>query len=208
LPKIDKPSSPTRFLALDATKTLLIGEIQRNCEFVLIAYEDIVRYSQSMQPGDSKTLNRFWLSVESFLISLANISKILWPSRSDKCNKCGFQPELSQEVSTRRGDLRTILSIDGSSPLKSRKFRNHFEHYDFRIEELAKESGNKIIIDSNIGPIESVILNPNEPKTFMRNFDQYTSILHFGGEKYDVKQVVVAVNDLLNKINTVPSLSF
>lgn len=93
-----------------------------------------------MQPTDKETLDRFWLSVESFLIAVANISKILWPSHPSKCNKCNFQPELSPEISARRQDLLTVLDINNSSPINSRKFRNYLEHYDFRMEELAKKS--------------------------------------------------------------------
>ena len=40
----------------------------------------------------------------------------------------------------------------------------------------------------------------------MRNFNQYESILHFRGEEYNIKQVVVAINDLLYKTKTVPKL--
>ena len=99
-----------------------------------------------MQPTDKKTLDRFWLSVESFLIAVANISNILWPSHPSKCNKCNFQPELSPEISARRQDLLTVLDINNSSPINSRKFRNYLEHYDFRMEELAKKSNKLSLI--------------------------------------------------------------
>ena len=77
--------------------TLLIGEIQRNCDFVLLAHKDMVRCLESMKLGDKEAIDRFWLSVESFLITVANISKILWLWPSPPC---GF--ELSTEVSSRR----------------------------------------------------------------------------------------------------------
>ena len=137
-----------------------------------MAYDDMVKYSHSMKAGDNKTLNRFWISVESFLVASANISKILWPSRPDKCSNCKFQPQLPHDVSTRRENLRTLLSLDDSSPIKSRRFRNHFEHYDNRIEEWTKEYENKIIIDSNIGPVDLVLIGEERRTFFMRNFDQ------------------------------------
>jgi hypothetical protein len=94
-----------------------MGEIQRNCDLALVAYGDMTK---NIQRTDKETLDRFWLSAESFLIAVANISKILWPSRPSKCNKCTFQPELSPEVPIRRQDLRTILDVDNSSPINSR----------------------------------------------------------------------------------------
>ena len=62
-------------------RTLFIGEIQRNCDFALVAYGDMMRYAQ---PTDKETFDRFWLSVEMFLITVSNIAKILWPSRQNK----------------------------------------------------------------------------------------------------------------------------
>jgi hypothetical protein len=125
-------------------KTLLRGEIQRNCDFALLAHRDMIRCIESMKLDDKEVLDRFWLSVES---AVANISKILWPS-----------PQCGIEVSSRREALRTLLSVDDSSPIKEKEFRNHFEHYDSRIENWAKHYESKTIYDSNIGSIDSVIL--------------------------------------------------
>jgi hypothetical protein len=168
-----------------------VGEIQRNCDFALLAYNDMVRCLDSMKPGDKKILDRFWLRVESLLISVANISKILWPS-----------PGSSTEVYSRRAALRTHLSVDDTSPIKSKTFRNHFEHYDTRIEEWAKEYFNKIIIDSNIGPIDSVIISVNGTLYYMRNFDPHKFTLHIRGEEYDINKVMTAVKELLAKTKT------
>jgi hypothetical protein len=184
----------------DAIRTLLIGEIQRNGEFALLAYGDFINYLGSMKTGDSHLLDRFWFSVESFLIAVANISKILWPSRPNRCVKCGFQPDVPSDVSARRQDLRKFLTLDDSSPIASRKFRNHFEHYDFRIEEWAKKAQTKGIIDSNIGPPTSVIIHPPNKYAYMRNFDPSKFILHFRDEEYEIKPVVTAIQDLLNKV--------
>jgi hypothetical protein len=171
-------------------RTLLIGEIQRNCDLALLAHKDILKYLDSMKPGDKETLDRFWLSIESFLISVANISKILWPSPP-------IGSELPTEVSSRREALRGLLSIDDLSPLKQKKFRNHFEHYDFRIEKYAKDYEDTTIVDSNIGPISSVVSGVNN--VVMRDFDTDKFVLRFRDEEYSINQVVTAVHDLLNK---------
>jgi hypothetical protein len=172
----------------------LIGEIKRNCDLALLAHKDILKYLGSMKPGDKETLDRFWLSVESFLITVANTSKILWPSPP-------IGSDLPTEVSSRRESLRGLLSVDDSSPLKHKKFRNHFEHYDFRIEKYAKDYENLTIIDSNIGPIDSVFSGANN--VIMRHFDTDKFVLRFRDEEYSINQIVTAVNDLLEKTKSV-----
>jgi hypothetical protein len=62
-----------------------------------------------------------WCSVQSILVAVGNISKILWPNEKYKI----------------RGErLRELLKIEKDNLLSSRKFRNNFfEHYDERVEE-------------------------------------------------------------------------
>jgi hypothetical protein len=115
------------------TTQLFLGEIHRQCNFALIAYEAMKTSILIMEQGDNKELDHFWYSVQSFLVAVANISKILWPTAP-----CGLV--VPPDLGARRDNLRTLLSIDESSILKSRTFRNHFEHYDFRIEEWAKKT--------------------------------------------------------------------
>ena len=158
----------------------------------------MVKYSQSEKPSDNETSDRVWLSVESFLIAVANVSKILWPSLP-KCKRCGYQPKVGEEVSSRVEDLRNILSIDKSSPLANRHFRNFFEHYDFQLEDWVKKSSTQLVYDSNVGPIESVIKSSNESVAIIRHFDQYESIIYFRGKQYDVKPVVEALQELKAK---------
>ena len=173
-------------------KILLRGEIQRNCDFALLAHRDMIRCIESMKLDDKEVLDRFWLSVESFLITVANISKILWPS-----------PQCGIEVSSRRKALRTLLSVDDSSPIKEKEFRNHFEHYDSRIENWAKHYESKTIYDSNIGSIDSVVLGVSNTSFYMRNFDPYRFVLYIGGQKYEINRVVAAVKDLLGKTKAI-----
>jgi hypothetical protein len=169
-------------------RILLIGEIRRNCDFALLAHKDMVMVLSKLKSNDKDLLDRFWLAVESFLMSVANISKILWPS--------------APELSNRRKDLRVYLSIDDNSPLRSRTFRNHCEHYDERIEEWAKDYGDKIIIDSNIGSIQQVIIGLNKNNLFyIRNFDPYKFVLTVRGQEYEFNHVLTAIKNLQKWIN-------
>lgn len=173
------------------TTLLFLGEIQRQCNFALIAYDAMLTSVKMMRPGDNKELDHFWYSVQSFLVAVANISKILWPSAP-----CGS--EMPAEMDARGAKLRTLISIDEPSVLKSREFRNHFEHYDFRIEEWAKRTTDFTIVDSNVVP--SYLIAGYSKKSKMRNFDPNTFVLSFGDRSYKFLAVVEAVRNLLEKL--------
>jgi hypothetical protein len=69
--------------------------------------------------------DRFWYSVQSLLMAAANVSKLLWPTyrRGENLIPC------------RGEELRKSLAIsDEHSPLSDRTLRNHFEHFDARLE--------------------------------------------------------------------------
>jgi hypothetical protein len=154
---------------------LLMSEIQRQCTFALVAYEDMKTSMKLMAPGNKEQLDRFWHAVPSFLIAVANISKILWPSNQ---KYEGHSPDLST-----REEIRRLLHIDDSSVLKSPEFRNHFEHYDTRIEEWVRNMKDGLIVDSNVVP--SYLIAGYSKESIMRNFDPDTYELIFHDSKYE-----------------------
>jgi hypothetical protein len=116
---------------------LFLADIERQCKFAIIAHSGLVNIvrSRNLVTRDKyrreEALDLFWFHIQAFLAATGNISKILWPGELPKCKECNFQPQLSPKVVSRGETLRELLSIDESSPLKQRKFRNYFEHYDF-----------------------------------------------------------------------------
>ena len=100
---------------------LLIGEIQRQCNFVLIAFEELKNLFRTTGRWDNQKSDQLWYSVQSFLVAVANISKILWPASS-------HDSKVPQAIDSRE-KIRQLLDLDDTSPLKLRKFRNYFEHY-------------------------------------------------------------------------------
>ncbi len=159
----------------------------------------MMKYSQSEQQNEKDRSDRTWLSIESFLIAVANVSKILWPSRPPKCNECKYQPELPAKISSRANDLRSILSVSNSSPLAIRQFRNFFEHYDFQLDNWVKQSNAELVYDSNVGPIKSVIKSSDKSISIIRHFDQGTSVIYFRGKEYYIEPVVKALQELKAK---------
>jgi hypothetical protein len=129
---------------------------------------------------DSGDIDRIWYSVQSLLVAAGNVSKLLWPSQS---------------TARQRGEeLRSSLRVPDSSPLEPRTFRNHFEHFDERLEEWATSSDRKNFADSNVGP--PGMISGLDPGDYLRNFDTSNYAITYRGDIYAVNSVVDALRQL------------
>lgn len=178
------------------SQILLMSELQTLCTFALTAYNDLINSFESLESiasRDKEKLDRCWYSIEAFLVAVANISKILWPSSPGGSG-------IHSKVSSRRENLRNLLSLDDSSPLKPRRFRNYLDLYEVRIEEWAATLKDRMLIDSNIVPIDFLSGTDPSQMAYMRNFDPKTRTLYFADEKYELEKVIKALSQLLDKI--------
>lgn len=128
-----------------------------------------------------------WGAIQSILVSSGNVSKILWPMK-----KFGERGKL----------LRQYLNIPENHILAPRVFRNHFEHFDERVEERF----NKI----PYGVYEDRAMNPSLPPVFddreqmcQRGYNTFNHTLIFDGEILDIQALLNALKDLINylKVN-------
>ena len=88
-------------------------EVQHECTLALLAAQDLI------QAVECRNVSRVWYSIRVLLIASANISKLLWPDK---------------KFEARGKELRELLSVPTDSPITARDFRNHFEHFDERLE--------------------------------------------------------------------------
>jgi hypothetical protein len=110
-------------MSIDAEKWelfLLRLEIESQCASALTASGDL---EEALAAGDRR---RFWYSVQGLLIASANISKLLWGNDS--------------AAAKRRSSLRRLLRVGDDSPLRNRRLRNHFEHFDERLEAWVRDA--------------------------------------------------------------------
>ncbi len=114
-----------------------------------------------------------WSAIQSILVAVANVSKILWPQR--------------KTYAERGKILRTLLNVDDSNLLADRKLRNHFEHYDERIEKWFENNCSAVYIDSRVDPFESIW--GCNPANFHRGYNPITQTLTFRGESVDLAAV-------------------
>lgn len=117
-----------------------------------------------------------WSGIQSILISSGNISKILWPIRKYK---------------ERGKQLRKLLKIDSESVLKSRVFRNKFEHYDELLDDFFKDKDVSSYIDLAMNPSLSSI-----GESCHRGYNTYNNTLVIHGEILDLNDIVDAVEQL------------
>ena len=143
-------------------------ELKIQCQFSAFALEDI-----HVALGASGNVDRIWFALQNFLNSAANISKMLWPVKS--------------EYSERGEFLRKKYEISEKSSLKSRRVRNCFEHFDEHLHDWVISLDNNSVIDRNIGPARMWCPTgnyENDKKYFLRNFDQSNFELLFRGEEF------------------------
>jgi hypothetical protein len=150
--------------------TIYIGEIVLQVKIGQKAYERLQCYEDTID---------VWASIQSILISAANISKILWPNK--KFNDRGER-------------LRKMLSISDDNILRDRTFRNHFEHYDERIEKWFEKGANGVFIDLAMNP--DLCFSTQNTK---RGYNTIDETVVFSGEKFDLKKLNTAMLELLEK---------
>ena len=125
-------------------------------------------------------------SIHGVLTHAALISKLLSPSSAS---------EYSQQ---RAVQLRSLLSIADSDKILSRRLRNHFEHYDERLDDWAQNSENHNLATYSVGGA-GMIHSLGEKEQFMR-FDPATSELWFRGERMFLAEIIRSVQTIQKKI--------
>lgn len=155
-------------------------EVNRQCKFALTAVDD-------MDLGKEEENSRFWYSMQAFLSAAANVSKLLWGA--------------TQDIERERAPLRKSLEVSDNSPLRSRVFRNHFDHFDERLGSWFKDWSNAGLqggSDTEVGDIDDLDIS----EFALRNFDTKTKTLIFRGEALPLAPLFVALVELEEKAVT------
>lgn len=162
-------------------KRMFVTEIAWQCDLALCSVAGLRQSlaalrSPSEERADTQALREnVWLSLQSLLIPASNISKMFWNSK--------------EHIPGRGEVLRTALGVGEDSPLRSRYLRNHFEHYDERLEDWALKSKNRNLIDNLIGSPSAIQLG-TEPTDYHRVFDPSTFTAWFWGNEYPLQPII------------------
>ena len=153
---------------------VLISEIVIQSKFAEKAADQLTKCSESIE---------IWGSIQSLLVAVANVSKILWPTR--------------KQYMARGKQLRELLGIDDDNVLADRTFRNHFEHYDERIEDWFDNNKSAIYMDYRIDSFEQT--PKNFPRFFHRSYNPTKGTLSFRNESIDLVTVLTALAEIREK---------
>lgn len=120
-----------------------------------------------------------WCSIQSILVAAGNVSKILWPN---------------QKYDARGERLRQMLKVEKSNLLSDRRFRNHFEHYDERIEDWFNNQSSAVYTDLSMNPsLRGVTASRDH-----RGYNSFNNTLIFRGESLDLGEVLIALEKVLD----------
>jgi hypothetical protein len=153
---------------------VLIGEIVMQSKFAEKAADQLAKSSDSVE---------VWGSIQSILVAAANVSKILWPS--------------GKRSKTRGKHLRELLGVDENNLLSDRTFRNHFEHYDERIEDWFYSINSAVYSDFCIDPFEPTPFSL--PQFYHRSYNRITGKLTFRNESIALAAVLAALAEIREK---------
>ena len=104
-----------------------VREVWTQCHFAELAYNNL-------DPKAKLNTDGVFSSIHSFLSHCAMVSKML-KAEADSLS------------------IGNVLNVSDSSEIHNRRFRNHLEHYDERLQEWIRKKGvNASIATYNIGP--------------------------------------------------------
>ncbi len=144
------------------------SQIEFQCRALLNAHDRLVA---ALSVADTAEV---WFSVEILLSAAANVSKALW----------------GQGVATNavRKPLRDSLDVTEASPFSERGMRNHFEHYDERLDEWWAKSPSHNFADMNIMPVGAIV--GLDTLDMFRQLDPTTLDVIFWGDTFNISEIV------------------
>ena len=128
---------------------------------------------------DNFDMVEVWCSIQSILIAAGNVSKILWPH---------------QKYKSRGETLRQMLNVSEDNLLSDRKFRNHFEHYDERIEDWFNNQSPAVFTDLAM----NLSLRGTMATKDHRGYNSHNNTLIFRGQSLDLNEVLNALKEILD----------
>lgn len=155
---------------------ILVGEIGLQSKIALRAAERLWATHDNFDHTET------WCSIQSILVAAGNVSKILWPNVKYKI----------------RGEkLRRFLKVENDNPLCSRTFRNHFEHYDERIEEWFEGKSGGVYVDLAMNPHLNNGIFGHFPRFIHRGYNSFNNTVVFRDEILDLNEVLRALEEIL-----------
>ncbi len=155
---------------------IYISEVLHQAEAATIAASQLNRALSS-----DRGVPEAFAAIQLLLGAGAMLSKLLWA-----------KPNQGKTAVERADQLRTVLDLEASPVLESRKVRNGFEHFDERLDAFLRDGG-EIVVDRGIGSRESVILINGEAPKHLRLIDPNAGTVSVLDEKVVIQELYDAI---------------
>lgn len=129
----------------------------------------------------------------TFVHRAAAASRIFWPPK-------GINKSSTERSQNRGKHLQNALTINKDHPIFSRTLRDHFEHFDERLDAWAEESKNRNIIHRLVGPRSAIGGDGIADGDIILHFDPDTKVFAFRGQKFNLQELAHGIDDLNSKV--------
>lgn len=120
----------------------------------------------------------------------AAVSRIFWPPP-------GGRNKAARQRSQRRGEvLRAAIGVGNGHPVQNRTLRDHFEHFDERLDDWAEKSKNRNIVKQLVGPRSAIGGDAITDEDIIHHYDPATKVYAFRGEQFDVQELASGLGDI------------
>jgi len=134
-----------------------------------------------------------FMPAQALVHHAAAVSRIFWPP--------GSKDKILRKRSHRRGEkLRTAIGLVSPHPVQARTLRDHFEHFDERLDDWAERSRNRNIVKRLVGPRTAIGGDAISDSDIIHHYDPASKVYAFRGEKFDVQNLATGLDDLYAKI--------
>jgi len=172
----------------DFLKRIYLQQVKQECEFCLAA---IARMNEILK-SEGESQNDFFREALDLVHHAAAVSRIFWPP--------GCRDKKKKVRAQQRGQaLRDQLEIRSNHPIQKRTLRDHFEHFDERLDDWAENSRNKNMINRLLGPRNAVGGDAIGDSDIIHHYDPATKIYAFRGEAFDIQELVDGIGDIYQK---------
>ena len=158
-------------------------EVLYQCQFAALASQDLD--AALAPPMDTQ---RVWMAVQQILLSTANLSKLLWGSTDD--------------ADRSRAPLREKLGVADDSPIRAKRLRNGFEHFDEQIDKWWAR-GSPIFVSRNVGPPEMIAVGdtPSEGEWARRlgHFDPETGEVTLWDRAANLRLILAEIGQIADR---------
>jgi len=168
----------------DFLKQVYLGQVKEQCEYCFGTLKRLNLIMKKRFEGD------FFHEALDFVEHAAAVSRFFWPPT---CREKGKD----RRSQVRGHALRESLGIQDDHPLRDRTLRNHFAHFDERLDEWAENSRNRVIIGKLIGPRKGV--SGVADTDIIHHYDPATGIYAFRGEPFNIQSLADGVVDVYDR---------